>query len=72
MDHVRESSQKKYTGSINFIKRELASFLMEPVFFLNKKMWMLAGKFDFKIVFEKIQFECFDHNLIKGTEINRI
>jgi len=35
-------------------------------------MWMLAGKFDFKIVFEKIQFECFDRNLIKGTEINRI
>lgn len=32
MDHVRESSQKKYTGSINFIRRELASFLMEPVF----------------------------------------
>jgi len=35
-------------------------------------MWMLTGKLDSKIVFEKFQFACFDHNQIKGTEIKRI
>jgi len=40
MDHVRESSQKKYIGSINFIRRELKSILMEHTFFFIQETFL--------------------------------
>jgi len=59
--------------TVGFLYKKNCIFIHSYFFWgFNCNMWMLAGKFDFKIVFEKIQFECFDHNLIKGTEINRI